>query len=160
MTLIYETKNFIVEAFDAPHISREEGGHIRIIPKVRISDRQDLSPEKAIELMRLTMVVGEAMKYAMKKRGVDIGRINYQENGNWGVFKPEGPHLHIHIYGRAKDAKSQKYGEAIHLPQRETGFYKKFRSLDEKDVEEIGGKIVSLFRESKYKDSEWGLLNA
>ncbi len=157
MTLIYETKNFIAEAFDTPHISREEGGHIRIVPKIRLVDRQSLSPGKAVELMRLTIIVGEAMKYAMKKRGVDIGRINYQENGNWGVFKPEGPYLHIHIYGRAKKAKKQKYGEAVYLPKRETGFYKGFKPLDEGDIGEIRKKILSLFKKSKYKDSNWRL---
>jgi len=43
--------------------------------------------------MKLTMMVGEAMATALNRRGIDIGRINYQDNGNWGVFGPEGPYL-------------------------------------------------------------------
>jgi len=161
MTLIYETENFLVKAPDSPHVSREDGGHIVIIPKKRVSNRQSLSSKKAIELIGLTIIVGEAMEYAMRKRGVDIGRINYQDNGNWSVFKPEGPYLHIHVYGRAKGAKKQKYGDALYFPQRETGFYKNAKPLDTKDIEEIREKIISLFKKPKYRDSEWGgLLNA
>jgi hypothetical protein len=43
--------------------------------------------------MKLSMVVGEAMKSALRSRGIDIGIINYQDMGNWGVFNPEGPTL-------------------------------------------------------------------
>ncbi|NCB21134.1 MAG: hypothetical protein EOM88_04455 [Clostridia bacterium] len=43
-------------------------------------DRQALEPKLAIELMRLTIVAGEAMTTAMNRRGVDIGRINYYNN--------------------------------------------------------------------------------
>ena len=41
MAEIYQSKNFIVESFDTPtpHVSREEGGHIRIKPKVDVLDR-------------------------------------------------------------------------------------------------------------------------
>ena len=157
MTLIYETKNFTVESFDKPHVSREEGGHIRIIPKVRMLNRQELSPKQAIELMRLTIVVGQAMTATMKKRGIDIGRINYQDNGNWSVFKPEGPYLHIHLYGRAKNAKIQKYGESMSLPRRETGFYENFKPLNEEDIKEIRKSIILILKKPKYKDSNWKL---
>ena len=108
MVEIYETKNFKVVTPFEPHITREDGGHIMIIPKKDYCDRTQLPPKKAIELMRLTMITGEAFAKAMNKNGVDIGRINYQDNGNWSVFKPGGPILHIHIVGRAKSAKIQK----------------------------------------------------
>ena len=158
MTPIYETQNFIVEAVDKPHVSREEGGHIKITPKVRVINRQELSPKQAIELMRLTIIVGQAMTTIMKKRGVDIGRINYQDNGNWSVFSSEGPYLHIHLYGRAKNAKIQKYGEALSLPLRETGFYENFKPLNEEDIKEIRKSIISILKKPKYKDSNWKLI--
>ena len=72
--------------------------------------------KKAIELMRLLIIVGEAMTIVLTKNGIDIGRINYQDNGNWGVFKKEGPYKHFHLYGRAKSAVRQKYGQACHFP--------------------------------------------
>ncbi len=82
MVLIFETENFIIKSFDKPHVDRDEGGHIIIYPKERFINRQELSSKQAIELMRLTIVVGEAMTKVMNEHGVDIGRINYQDNGN------------------------------------------------------------------------------
>ena len=157
MVKIYETKNFITEAVDKPHVTRTDGGHIKIYPKKRLADRTELSPKLAIELMRLTMVVGEAMAVGMNNRGIDIERINYQDNGNWSVFKPEGPYLHIHLYGRAKSAKIQKYGDALHMPQRETGFYDKCEPLNAGDIKEIRKQIEMILKKDKYKDSLWNL---
>ena len=93
MAVIYETESFIVSSAETPLVDRNDGGHIIIEPRIKISTRQDLTPKQAIELMRLTIVVGEAMEKIMNQNGVDIGRINYQDNGNWSVFKPQGPHL-------------------------------------------------------------------
>ncbi len=159
MTLIYETENFIVKAVEKPHIDRSDGGHIKITPKIRYSIRQELSPRQAIELMRLTIVVGEAMTKVMNGHGVDISRINYQDNGNWSVFKPEGPYLHIHVYGRAKSAKIQKYGQACYFPHKEEKpeYYENFKPLTKEDVEDIKKEIARLLKENKYLDSEWKL---
>lgn len=157
MALIVETVNFIVEAVDKPLVTRLDGGHISISPKVRVKDRTMLSPRLAIELMRLTMLTGEAMTIALNNRGIDIGRINYQDNGNWGVFLPEGPFLHIHLYGRAKSAIVQKYGEACSFPFRETGFYDNAEPLDSNDIIEIQDQIAALSETTKYKLSSWGL---
>lgn len=154
MALIYETPNFIIKSAELPHVyvSRQEGGHIQIKPKVVVSDRTKLSPALAIEYMKLSMIVGEAMKTALRKRGIDIGIINYHDMGNWSVFKPEGPKLHMHVFGRAKDAKWQKYGDAISLPHLETGFYEGFEPLDAADVEELRREIERLVDSAKYKN--------
>ena len=135
------------------------GGHIKIFPKERLVRRQDLKPKQAIELMRFTMVVGEAMEIAMNNRGVDIGRINYQDNGNWSVFKPDGPYLHIHLYGRAKSAKIHKYGQACFFPHREEkpNYYKNFKPLNSEDITEIKKEIEKLFQQEKYQDKNWRL---
>jgi diadenosine tetraphosphate (Ap4A) HIT family hydrolase len=157
--LIYETEKFLVESVDRPHIDRDDGGHIVIKPKVRLSVRQELSSSEAIELMRLTIVVGEAMTKVMNEHGVDIGRINYQDNGNWSVFKLEGPYLHIHLYGRSKSAKIQKYGQAGHFPHRneKPEFYEKLKPLTQEDVSDIQIEIKNLLKENKFSNSEWGL---
>ena len=159
MATVYESENFIVEAVEKPHVDRDDGGHIKISPKVRILDRQQLSPKQAIELMRLTIVVGQAMTDVMNKQGVDIGRINYQDNGNWTVFKPEGSYLHIHLYGRAKSAKYHKYGQACHFPLRDENpeYYARFKPLNSKDVKDIHDEILQLLKQKKFSDSEWGL---
>ena len=148
---IYETENFYIQAASHPFIDRTEGGHMYIFPKVAVRDRTQLSPKLAIEYTKLSMVVGEALKSAMARRGVDIGSINYQDMGNWGVFKPEGPTLHMQIYGRATTATIQKYGDAVQLPHRETGFYDNFNPLDEEDIKEIKADIEKLLQTSKYK---------
>ncbi len=157
MAFIYETNNFIVESPDRPHITRTDGGHIKITPKVRVLDRTELSPKLATELIRLTMIVGSAMMTGLSNKGIDVSRINYQDNGNWSVFKPEGPYLHIHLYGRAKDAKIQKYGDACYFPQRDTGFYDNFESLNSEDIKEIQNQIQIILKEEKYQDKNWGL---
>ena len=128
-----------------------------IRPKVAVTDRTKLSPSLAIELARLTIVAGAAMEKAMNARGVDIGRINYQDNGNWSVFRPEGPVLHIHLYGRAKSAKIQKYGDALHFPHRETGFYKDCEPLNAGDAAAIAKEMKNIFQRAQYSDKNWGL---
>lgn len=155
MPLIYQTENYLVEAPSLPLVTRKDGGHITITPKVRVSDRTLLAPALAIELMYLTALIGEAMTIALNSRGIDIGRINYQDNGNWSVFKPEGPHLHYHLYGRAKHATIQKYGEACHFPLRETGFYDNFEPLNDGDILAIQQGVNELMKLEKYDLTTW-----
>lgn len=147
--IVFETKNFFAEAAPHPFVSREEGGHIRVLPKVTVEDRTKLSVELATELMIFTMIIGEALVKGMSKRGVEIGRVNYQDMGNWG------PTLHIHIFGRAVTAVKQRYGEAVYLPKKETGFYEGFKPLNSDDVEEIKKNIDKLIKSKKYD----GILN-
>ncbi len=68
MAIIYETDNFTIESADRPFVDRSEGGHVRIWPKEKVRDRTKLSPVLAIEYMKLSMIVGEAMLTAMKRR--------------------------------------------------------------------------------------------
>jgi len=142
--IIYETENFIVESHEEPEIDRLEGGHVKISPKISIEDRTKLSPEQAIELMRLTMIVGEAMIKAMAQIGVEIGRINYQDNGNW---KPE---LHTHLYCRAKNAVMQKYGDPI-IP----GHKNEYKPLNEDDIKRINQSISEIEKQDKYDSKNW-----
>ena len=109
--------------------------------------------------MRLTIVVGEAMATVMNQHGVDIGRINYQDNGNWTVFKSGGSYLHIHLYGRAKSAKYHKYGQACYFPHPDENpkYYERFKPLNSNDVKDIHKEILRLLKEKKFSDFEWGL---
>jgi hypothetical protein len=79
--------------------------------------------------MKLSTVAGEAMKTVLPRRGIDIGIINYQDMGNWMVFEPGGPKMHMQIFGRAKDAVRQKYGDAVNLPHLETASTKDLSRL-------------------------------
>jgi diadenosine tetraphosphate (Ap4A) HIT family hydrolase len=159
MAIIFESANFIVNAEDQPLVDRNDGGHVTINPKQKIRTRQELSPKQAIELMRLTVVVGKAMEKVMKANGVDIGRINYQDNGNWSVNKSGGPTMHVHLYGRAKNAVLQPYGQSLNFPHRDVypEFYAHLNSLTHKDVADMVVEIESLLLEKMYHDSSWCL---
>jgi len=146
MARIYETTHFTLESHEHPEIDRLEWGHIKINPKRPVKDRTWLNPEEAIELMRFTIVAGKAMMAGMKQQGVEIGRINYQDNGNW---KPE---LHIHLYGRATTATIQRYWDPLtpwHQPS--------FQALTPKDQEAIAKECDRLFALDEFQDSVWKL---
>jgi len=142
--IIFETENFILESHENPEVDRLEGGHVKISPKISVEDRTKLAPDQAIELMRFTMIAGEAMVKAMNRIGVEIGRINYQDNGNWT------PELHIHLYCRAKTAIMQKYGEPI-IP----GHKEEYHPLNEDDIKCIKEEIEEISKQEKYKLENW-----
>jgi len=96
--------------------------------------------------MRFTIIAGEAMKLAMKEIGVNIGRINYQDNGNWT------PHLHIHLYCRAENATMQKYGDPII-----SGHKDEYNPLNIEDIQRIKKHLDNLFNLETFSDSTWGL---
>lgn len=107
MALIAKTKNFLIEAHPQPEVGREDGGHIVVSPTAKVEDRTKLSAGLAKEMVLLTIIAGKAMKAGLAEQGIELGRINYQDNGNW---KPE---LHIHLYGRAVNAKYHPFGHPI-----------------------------------------------
>jgi diadenosine tetraphosphate (Ap4A) HIT family hydrolase len=157
--IIYMSDNFIVEAPCDPLVDRDDGGHIIIDPKTKITDRQQLTSSQAIELIRLTIVAGQAMKEVMTAHGVNIGRINYQDNGNWSVFDPAGPSMHVHLFGRATTARYQKYGEACHFPDKKSRpeFYRNFKPLTPFDIIAMQLQVEFLLNQSRFADHVWGL---
>jgi len=158
MAQIYQTENFIVESREKPFVTRTDGGHIRIrVKDASTTDRTKLSPAAAIELMRLTMIVGEAMEKGLNNRGIKIVKINYQDMGNW-AFKTGGkPSLHVHLFGRVKDAKYQVFPESVYLPDRASGFYDKFEPLNDEDILEIQKQIEIIEKRDKYQPEKWKL---
>lgn len=153
---IYETENFAVAVPKVPHIPRTDGGHLWIRAKNRyFNNRTELEPNLAIEVMRLTLLIGEAMQNGMKNRGIIIDRINYQENGNWAYKKEMEPEFHIHLYGRTKKSITQTWGEALVFPNKATGFYDNFERFNKEDIEEIKKQISILEKEEKYNIKNW-----
>ena len=147
--MIYEARHFVLRTLDQPHVSRSEGGHIVIDPKVVVEDRTQLSREQAIELIKLTMVSGEAMKTVLSRKGINIGRINYQDNGNWRA------ELHVHLYGRAQGATLQPFGHALAFPPTREAFRKemgKLEALREDDIVELRAEIVRLLASGKHRN--------
>ena len=155
MLPIYETDDFIVAACSEPHVSRTDGGHIVIYPKDPVVNRWDLDPPRAAALMRLSMMTGEAMVAALNERGIPVERINFQDNGNWGIGTPEGPKFHLHLYGRARNSIHQTHGEALRIPHKNTEFWKELDVLDEEDRSLIGQHIERFAREERYSHKTW-----
>lgn len=156
--LIIESPNFVVESAEKPLVTRDDGGDIRIkVKDESITDRTKITPKIAIELIRLTMIVGEALEVVMNQLGIPVVKVNYHDMGNWAYKKGEKPFLHIHVFGRAQNAVYQIFPEAVYLPDRSTGFYDKFEPLNENDVIEIKEYIEKLFLEDRFSDQAWGL---
>src|SRR5512141_954084 len=131
MALICESANFTISTPVHPHVARGDGGHLIINPKVTVEDRTRLSRALAIELMKLTMVAGEAMKTVMTRNGIEIGRINYQDNGNWRH------ELHVHLYGRARSATLQPWGTFLQLPPTKPAFLEKMADLEPLNADDV-----------------------
>jgi diadenosine tetraphosphate (Ap4A) HIT family hydrolase len=144
---IFESTHYHVITPEQPHVSRSDGGHLIINPKVAVEDRTHLDRERAVELMKLTMVAGEAMKTVLTQRGVEIGRINYQDNGNWR------PELHVHLYGRARNAPLQIYGRYLALPPTAQAFkaLAPLEPLTADDVAALKAEITRLLATEKYR---------
>lgn len=149
MALVYEARHFLLRTLDQPHVSRGDGGHIVIDPRVAVEDRTQLTREQAIELVKLTMVAGEALKTVLTRKGIAIGRINYQDNGNWRA------ELHVHVYGRALQAKLQPYGHALDFCGTRDDFRRVMGQLEPlhgDDIAELQAEIGRLLAGEKYRD--------
>ena len=149
MALVFESGHFEITAPERPHVTRSDGGHLIINPKVAVEDRTHLDREQAIELVKLTMVAGEAMKTVLTRRGIDIGRINYQDNGNWRH------ELHVHLYGRARNARLQPWGTFLQLPPTRDAFMKEMGNLEAlapEDITALRAEIVRLIATDKYRE--------
>lgn len=149
MPLIFESPNYSISTPEHPHVARGDGGHLIINPKIVLEDRTQLTRDLAIELMKLTMVAGQAMKIVLTRKGIDIGRINYQDNGNWRH------ELHVHLYGRARGAKLQTYGHPLSFPPTAQAFREQMGNLEPlrtDDIEELKTEIARLLASEKYRD--------
>ena len=153
--LIYETEHFTLEAPEHPHISRSDGGHIKIVNKDKKRDRLDLEPNELVELSWLTAISGQAFTNIMRKNGVNIEKINYQDNGNWCYINNKSPHMHVHIYGRTFDSQTQPLPNSLKFPLQSTGFYDGFEGLSQKDVNDIALEIDKLSQTQKYDKTSW-----
>ena len=149
MPLVLESRYFTISAPERPHVSRRDGGPLIINPRKTVEDRTQLDREQAIELVKLTMIAGEAMKTVLSRKGIDIGRINYQDNGNWRH------ELHVHLYGRARGSTIQKWGQPLSVPptaaaQKELDG--KLEPLSTEDVAELQAEMTRLLATDKYRD--------
>lgn len=149
MALVFASRHFEIVVPPHPHVTRADGGHLIINPKVAVLDRTKLDRDQAMELTKLTMIAGEAMATVLTRRGIEIGRINYQDNGNWRR------ELHVHLYGRARQAKLQPWGHFLVIPTTREAFMKEMGDLEPLNAEDIAAlraEIERLLDTPKYRD--------
>ncbi|MDR1281736.1 MAG: hypothetical protein LBK99_13060 [Opitutaceae bacterium] len=160
MSAIYETVHFILRANPRPHVSRTDGGHLEIHPRQHTLHRWQFDVPRAQALMRLSMLAGEAMITALNERGIPVERLNFQDNGNWGIGTPGGPRFHLHLYGRARGSVHQKHGEALRFPLRDDFFApanSPLEPLSDDDCRAIRVHIDRLGQDPRYHLSTWGI---
>jgi diadenosine tetraphosphate (Ap4A) HIT family hydrolase len=149
MATVYQSVHFEIVVPERPHVTRGDGGHLIINPKVSVEDRTKLTREQATELIKLTMVGGEAMKTVLTRKGISIGRINYQDNGNWRH------ELHVHLYGRSRDATIQPWGTFLQIPPTRDAFNARMGNLEPlnaDDVRDLRAEIERLLTSEKYRN--------
>lgn len=145
MSLILETANYNIESKDIPYVDREEGGHVRIISKYEITNYISIDSILLEELNLLTIIVSEALKLALTKQNIEIGKVDYMNIGPWGNY------MCIQIFGRAKNAKLQKWDHNLFLPTMKSRFYDSFKPLNDEDNASIRDEILKLIKLHKYE---------
>ena len=144
--VIYEDKYFIVLNPEHPLNCRDDGGHLIMEKRERVTDRSDLTYMEAIDFMRVSMLVGKAMYQVL---GVE--RVNYEDLANWGLDDPEGPKMHLHFFGRARRQVHQVRGQHLSLfPKGHPIYDGHLKSFTHDEVERLRVKVVEISHEEKY----------
>ncbi|WP_406278179.1 hypothetical protein OHT93_36590 [Streptomyces sp. NBC_00191] len=94
------------------HIAAKDGGHLVVVPRRHEPSRMRLTPVEMLSMEFGSLIASVALTQVL---GTDW--FNYQENGNWSVESADR-HMHLHVYGRSKEAEVQTYGEALRFPLR------------------------------------------
>lgn len=137
MTLIYETENFKLESVDKPFVDRYEGAHVQISQRSKTADTK-LTKALKDELEGFKKLVVTALKLGRKKRGVELSKIEFSDEGK------KTSKLPVQIYCRTRSSKMQKYSEPIitkHKPE--------YQPLGEEDVRAITKEIKKILKKEK-----------
>ena len=144
---VYEDKYFKVISPEFSLNCREDGGHLILIKKEKVTDRSDMTYQEAIDFIRISMAVGKAMYDVL-----GIERMNYEDLGNWGVDEPGGAKMHLHFFGRAKEEIHQIRGHHMFLyPKGHKIYDGHLKSFTEDDLEQLKSRIDKILGEAKYQ---------
>jgi len=144
---VYEDKYFKVISPEFPLNCRDDGGHLILIKKEKITDRSGMTYQEAIDFMRISMAVGKAMYEVL-----GIERMNYEDLGNWGVDEPGGAKMHLHFFGRAKEEIHQIRGHHMFLyPKGHKIYDGHLKSFTDDDLQQLKSRIDKILGETKYQ---------
>jgi diadenosine tetraphosphate (Ap4A) HIT family hydrolase len=163
MPLILETKDFIIKGHDHPHHDRDNGGHAVVAPKQRFSDRTQMPLDLYLEMMQWVLIAGVAITSVMKRKGIPVVRINYQDNDNWAYFPQSAkvPHVHVHLYVRSAreihpegNKRFRPFPHALFAPFRDDDpdYYRSFKPYSDADCLDIKNEIERLLATPKYAE--------
>ena len=143
---IYEDRYFQVISPRFPLNCRDDGGHLVLVKKEKVTDRSDLTYQEAIAFMRLSMMVGRAMYDVL-----GIERMNYEDLGNWGLDDSDGAKMHLHCFGRSREQTHQIRGHHMFLyPKGHKIYQGHLKPFTEQDVTMLKTRIGALALEPKY----------
>ena len=143
---VYEDRYFEVISPENPFNCRDDGGHLILIKKDKVTDRSDLTYQEAIDFMRISMAVGKAMYEVL-----GIERMNYEDLGNWGVDDPGGAKMHLHFLGRAKEQTHQIRGHHMFLfPKGHKIYQGHIKSLSDEQLDGLRTNIAEILTGPKY----------
>jgi diadenosine tetraphosphate (Ap4A) HIT family hydrolase len=106
--------------------SREDGGHLVVLPPRDVWERSDLEPHELMQWSFLVAAAARAMLDSLPQ--LEGGCINYWEAGNWALNDAAEPfgsktarqhrHMHLHLLGRspASTRPSWRWGESPRFP--------------------------------------------
>jgi len=143
--IVWENPRFEIRIPREPHIDAQDGGHVVIYPKARVSYTWQLAKRDRKELIDLEAACERAMLDALP-----ADHVNIQRNGNWFFLlrprakKGTGPHLHVHIYGRSKTSRRQPWGQALKFPDPKTGWLKRISPMDKKQITAFSRRLRKL----------------
>lgn len=144
--LVFEDEYFQVISPEFPLNCRDDGGHLLLIKKEKVTDRSDMTYQEAIDFMRISMAVGNAMYEVL-----GIERMNYEDLGNWGIDDPGGAKMHLHFFGRAREQTHQIRGHHMFLyPKGHRIFEGHLKAFSGEDVKKLRAKIEDTLKEDKY----------
>jgi diadenosine tetraphosphate (Ap4A) HIT family hydrolase len=144
---VHEDKYFKVISPEFPLNCRDDGGHLILIKKEKVTDRSEMTYQEAIDFMRISMAVGKSMYEVL-----GIERMNYEDLGNWGIDDPGGAKMHLHFMGRAKEQTHQIRGQHIFLFPKDHKIYQgHLKPLSDEQVDSLRKRISEILTEPKYK---------
>ena len=144
---VYEDKYFRVTSPEFPLNDRNDGGHLILTKKERVTDRSDMTYQEAIDFMRISMAVGKAMYEVL-----GIERMNYEDLGNWGIDEPGGAKMHLHFFGRAREQIRQIRGHHMFLYPKDHEIYRgHLKPLNEDDLQKLRTRIEDILKGEKYR---------
>jgi diadenosine tetraphosphate (Ap4A) HIT family hydrolase len=145
--IVYENKYFQVVSPARPLNCRDDGGHLILLKKEKVTDRSDLTYQEAIDFMRISMAIGRAMYDVL-----GIERMNYEDLGNWGIDEPGGAKMHLHFFGRAREQIHQIRGHHLFLYPKGHKIYEgHLKPFTEEDVARLKARVAAILSEPKYR---------